>query len=322
MSEVSLPPLDVLLCAPRGFCAGVVRAIDAVEKALVRYGAPVYVRHEIVHNKYVVESLRRKGAVFVHELDEVPDNGAPVIFSAHGVAKSVPAEAVSRRLMTIDATCPLVTKVHREAEIHHRRGRHVILIGHAGHPEVVGTMGQLPKGSITLVESLDDVARIGPADSSNLAYVTQTTLSVDDTREIAEALTKRFPEIVAPHKEDICYATTNRQEAVKHVAPRVDAMIVVGSQNSSNSQRLREVAERAGCPLARLVLRADDLDWSEFADIRRLGVTAGASAPEILVEEILDAFAERYTLKVETVVTTEENMIFPLPRGLRGEAAE
>jgi 4-hydroxy-3-methylbut-2-en-1-yl diphosphate reductase len=322
MSEVSLPPLDVLLCAPRGFCAGVVRAIDAVEKALVRYGAPVYVRHEIVHNKYVVESLRRKGAVFVHELDEVPDNGAPVIFSAHGVAKSVPAEAVSRRLMTIDATCPLVTKVHREAEIHHRRGRHVILIGHAGHPEVVGTMGQLPKGSITLVESLDDVARIGPADSSNLAYVTQTTLSVDDTREIAEALTLRFPEIVAPHKEDICYATTNRQEAVKHVAPQVDAMIVVGSQNSSNSQRLREVAERAGCPLARLVLRADDLDWSEFADIRRLGVTAGASAPEILVEEILDAFAERYTLKVETVVTTEENMIFPLPRGLRGEAAE
>jgi 4-hydroxy-3-methylbut-2-en-1-yl diphosphate reductase len=322
MSEVSRPPLDVLLCAPRGFCAGVVRAIDAVEKALVRYGAPVYVRHEIVHNKYVVESLRRKGAVFVHELDEVPDNGAPVIFSAHGVAKSVPAEAVSRRLMTIDATCPLVTKVHREAEIHHRRGRHVILIGHAGHPEVVGTMGQLPKGSITLVESLDDVARIGPADSSNLAYVTQTTLSVDDTREIAEALTLRFPEIVAPHKEDICYATTNRQEAVKHVAPQVDAMIVVGSQNSSNSQRLREVAERAGCPLARLVLRADDLDWSEFADIRRLGVTAGASAPEILVEEILDAFAERYTLKVETVVTTEENMIFPLPRGLRGEAAE
>jgi 4-hydroxy-3-methylbut-2-enyl diphosphate reductase len=300
----------------------VVRAIDAVEKALVRYGAPVYVRHEIVHNKYVVESLRRKGAIFVHELDEVPDTGAPVIFSAHGVAKSVPAEAVSRRLLTIDATCPLVTKVHREAEIHYRRGRHVILIGHAGHPEVVGTMGQLPKGSITLVESLDDVARIAPADSSNLAYVTQTTLSVDDTREIAEALTRRFPEIVAPHKEDICYATTNRQEAVKHVAPQVDAMIVVGSQNSSNSQRLREVAERAGCPLARLVLRAGDLDWSEFAAIRRLGVTAGASAPEVLVEEILDAFAERYTLKVETVVTTEENMIFPLPRGLRGEAAE
>ena len=322
MSEVSLPPLDVLLCAPRGFCAGVVRAIDAVEKALVRYGAPVYVRHEIVHNKYVVESLRRKGAIFVHELDEVPDTGAPVIFSAHGVAKSVPAQAVSRRLMTIDATCPLVTKVHREAEIHYRRGRHVILIGHAGHPEVAGTMGQLPSGSITLVESLDDVARIAPADSSNLAYVTQTTLSVDDTREIAEALTRRFPEIVAPHKEDICYATTHRQEAVKRVAPQVDAMIVVGSQNSSNSQRLREVAERAGCPLARLVLRAGDLDWSEFAAIRRLGVTAGASAPEVLVEEILDAFAERYTLKVETVVTTEENMIFPLPRGLRGEAAE
>jgi 4-hydroxy-3-methylbut-2-enyl diphosphate reductase len=293
-----------------------------VEKALARYGAPVYVRHEIVHNKYVVESLRRKGAVFVSELNEIPDDGAPVIFSAHGVAKSVPAEAVSRRLLTIDATCPLVTKVHREAEIHHKRGRHVILIGHAGHPEVAGTMGQLPPGAITLVESLDDVARLEPADPSNLAYATQTTLSVDDTREIAEALTRRFPQIVAPHKYDICYATTNRQEAVKRVAPEVDAMIVVGSENSSNSQRLREVAERAGCPIARLVLRADDIDWSELAGIRRLGVTAGASAPEVLVEEILDAFAERFTLHVETVVTTEENMAFPLPRGLRGEAAE
>jgi 4-hydroxy-3-methylbut-2-enyl diphosphate reductase len=300
----------------------VVRAIDAVEKALARYGAPVYVRHEIVHNKYVVETLRRKGAVFVHELDEVPDAGAPVIFSAHGVAKSVPDEAVSRRLLTIDATCPLVTKVHREAEIHHKRGRHVILIGHAGHPEVVGTMGQLPVGAITLIESLEDVARLAPSDPANLAYVTQTTLSVDDTREIAEALTQRFPQIVAPHRDDICYATTNRQEAVKRVAPQVDAMIVVGSQNSSNSQRLREVAERAGCPFARLVLRADDIDWPEFAGIRRLGVTAGASAPEVLVEEILDAFAERFTLDVETVVATDENMFFPLPRGLRGEAAE
>jgi 4-hydroxy-3-methylbut-2-en-1-yl diphosphate reductase len=322
MPQALLPPLDVLLCAPRGFCAGVVRAIDAVEKALARYGAPVYVRHEIVHNKYVVETLKRKGAVFVHELDEIPDTGAPVIFSAHGVAKSVPQEAVSRRLLTIDATCPLVTKVHREAEIHHKRGRHVILVGHAGHPEVVGTMGQLPAAAITLVESRDDVARIAPADPDNLAYVTQTTLSLDDVSEIVEALTSRFPGIVAPHKQDICYATTNRQEAVKHVAPRVDAMIVVGSENSSNSQRLREVAERAGCPLARLVLRAEEIDWSEFAGIRRLGVTAGASAPEVLVEEILDAFAKRYSLNVETVVTTEESMVFPLPRGLRGEAAE
>jgi 4-hydroxy-3-methylbut-2-en-1-yl diphosphate reductase len=270
----------------------------------------------------VVETLKRKGAVFVHELDEVPDSGAPVIFSAHGVAKSVPQEAVSRRLLTIDATCPLVTKVHREAEIHHKRGRHVILVGHARHPEVVGTMGQLPAGAITLVESRDDVARLIPADPENLAYVTQTTLSLDDVSEIVEALTARFPQIVAPHKQDICYATTNRQEAVKHVAPRVDAMIVVGSENSSNSQRLREVAERAGCPLARLVLRADDIDWSEFAHIRRLGVTAGASAPEVLVEEILDAFAARFMLHVETVSTADENVFFPLPRGLRGQAAE
>jgi 4-hydroxy-3-methylbut-2-enyl diphosphate reductase len=322
MSHVNLPPLEVLLCAPRGFCAGVVRAIDAVEKALARYGAPVYVRHEIVHNKYVVETLKRKGAVFVHELDEVPDGDAPVIFSAHGVAKSVPAEAVSRRFKTIDATCPLVTKVHREAEIHHKRGRHVILVGHAGHPEVVGTMGQLPPGAMTLVESRDDVARLAPPDPGNLAYVTQTTLSLDDVSEIVDALTERFPDIVAPHKQDICYATSNRQEAVKHVAPRVDAMIVVGSQNSSNSQRLREVAERAGCPLARLVLRAHEIDWFELAGIRRLGVTAGASAPEVLVEEILDAFAQRFTLHVETVSTADENVFFPLPRGLRGQAAE
>jgi 4-hydroxy-3-methylbut-2-enyl diphosphate reductase len=322
MAPANLPSLEILLCAPRGFCAGVVRAIDAVEKALAVHGAPVYVRHEIVHNKYVVEGLRRKGAVFVHELDEIPDTDAPVIFSAHGVAKSVPEAARARRFFAIDATCPLVTKVHREAEIHHKRGRHVILIGHAGHPEVVGTMGQLSPGAITLVESLEDVARLAPADPKNLAYVTQTTLSVDDTREIVEALTARFPEIAAPHKEDICYATTNRQEAVKRVAPLVNAMIVVGAPNSSNSQRLREVAERAGCPVARLVSRAADLDWSEFAEIRRLGITAGASAPEILVEEIIDAFAERFALHVETVTTADENVFFPLPRGLRGEAAE
>lgn len=322
MPQANLPSLDVLLCAPRSFCAGVVRAIDAVEKALALYGAPVYVRHEIVHNKYVVESLRRKGAVFVHELDEIPETNAPVIFSAHGVAKSVPQEAASRHLFAIDATCPLVTKVHREAEIHHKRGRHVILIGHGGHPEVVGTMGQLPPGAITLVESIEDVARLESIDSANLAYVTQTTLSVDDTREIVEALTRRFPHIAAPHKEDICYATTNRQEAVKSIAPFVDAVIVVGSPNSSNSQRLREVAERAGCPLARLVSGARDIDWSEFSGIRRLGVTAGASAPEVLVEEIIDAFAERFALNVETVATASESVFFPLPRGLRGEAAE
>ncbi len=322
MRRMPKPPLDILLCAPRGFCAGVVRAIDAVERALALYGPPVYVRHEIVHNKYVVEGLRRKGAVFVTELDAVPDGDAPVIFSAHGVAKAVPEAAAARRLFAVDATCPLVTKVHREAELHHRRGRHVLLIGHAGHPEVVGTLGQLPAGAITLIETLDDAARLAPADPKNLAYVTQTTLSVDDTREIVEALKRRFPAIVAPHKEDICYATTNRQEAVKRVAPLVDALLVVGSPNSSNSQRLREVAERAGCPVSGLVLRAEDIDWSRFGAIRRLGLTAGASAPEILVEEIIDAFAERYAVTVETVTTATEGVFFPLPRELRGQAAE
>ncbi len=313
------PPLDILLCAPRGFCAGVVRAIDAVEKALKLHGAPVYVRHEIVHNKYVVESLKRKGAVFVSELSQVPDASRPVIFSAHGVAKSVPAEANARNLFAIDATCPLVTKVHREAEVHHKRGRHILLVGHAGHPEVIGTMGQLPPGAITLIETLDDVALLQPP-AGPLAFVTQTTLSVDDAREIVEALKARFPELIAPHKEDICYATTNRQEAVKHVAPRVDGLIVVGSPNSSNSQRLREVAERAGCPAARLVLRTDEIDWSVFGNIRRLGLTAGASAPEVLVEEIIDAFAERYQVTVETVSTADESVFFPLPRELREPA--
>ena len=314
------PPLTVLLCAPRGFCAGVVRAIDAVEQALLRYGAPVYVRHEIVHNRFVVEGLRRKGAIFVDELSEVPATGAPVIFSAHGVPKAVPAEAAGRDLFAIDATCPLVTKVHREAEIHHRRGRTVVLVGHAGHPEVVGTMGQLPDGAVLLVETLADVAALAPPDAGALAFVTQTTLSVDDTREIVEALRARFPAIVAPHKEDICYATTNRQEAVKAVAPRVDAMLVVGSPNSSNSQRLREVAERAGCKVSRLVLRAADIDWAEFGTIGSLGLTAGASAPEVLVEEILEAFAERYELTVETVSTADESVFFPLPRDLRPAA--
>jgi 4-hydroxy-3-methylbut-2-en-1-yl diphosphate reductase len=319
--RVTKPPLDILLCAPRGFCAGVVRAIDAVEKALSLHGAPVYVRHEIVHNKYVVESLKRKGAVFVAELSEVPDTTRPVIFSAHGVPKSVPAEAGSRALFAIDATCPLVTKVHREAEVHHKRGRHILLVGHAGHPEVIGTMGQLPPGAITLIETLDDVATLVPPIGLPLAYVTQTTLSVDDTRGIVEALQARFPGMIGPHKEDICYATTNRQEAVKRVAPEVDALIVVGSPNSSNSQRLREVAERAGCPHARLVLRTDEIDWSIFGNIRRLGLTAGASAPEVLVEEIIDAFAERYEVRVETVSTADESVFFPLPRELRGEPA-
>ncbi len=315
------PPLSILLCAPRGFCAGVVRAIDVVERALAIYGPPVYVRHEIVHNKYVVESLKRKGAVFVAELDEVPDGRAPVVFSAHGVAKTVPANAATRNLITVDATCPLVTKVHREAEIHHKRGRHVLLVGHSGHPEVVGTMGQLPKGSITLVEDIDQIAVLQPADPDNLAWVTQTTLSVDDTHHIVAALKAKFPNITGPHKDDICYATTNRQEAVKQVAPLVDALIVVGSSNSSNSQRLREVAERVGCPITRLMLRAEEIDWPAFEGLRTLGLTAGASAPEVLVEEIIDAFAARYEVTVETISTTTEDMSFPLPRELRTEAA-
>ncbi len=316
------PPLNILLCAPRGFCAGVVRAIDAVERALKLYGPPVYVRHEIVHNKYVVEGLKRKGAIFVEELDQIPPTDAPVIFSAHGVPKAIPLDAKARKLFAIDATCPLVTKVHREAELHHRKGRHILLIGHQGHPEVIGTMGQLPDGAVTLVETVADVARIAGYDAGSLAYVTQTTLSVDDTAEIILALQQRFLGLSGPHREDICYATTNRQEAVKHVAPKVDAMIVVGSPNSSNSQRLREVAERAGCKIARLVLRAEDIDWAEFADIKSLGITAGASAPEILVEEIIDAFAARFDVQVESVSTADESVFFPLPRNLRELAAE
>jgi 4-hydroxy-3-methylbut-2-enyl diphosphate reductase len=312
---IEKPPLTILLAAPRGFCAGVVRAIDAVEQALKLYGPPVYVRHEIVHNKYVVESLKAKGAVFVDELSEIPQTDAPVIFSAHGVPKSVPAEAAERRFFAIDATCPLVTKVHREAAIHHKRGRRVVLIGHRGHPEVIGTMGQLPDGAVLLVETVADVAALN-ADGP-LAYATQTTLSVDDTRDIVEALVARFPDIVGPHKEDICYATTNRQEAVKRIAPQVDALIVVGSPNSSNSQRLKEVAERAGCPRARLLLRAADIDWPLFSGLRSLGVTAGASAPDVLIEEIVDAFAQRYAVTVETVSTADENVFFPLPRELR-----
>ncbi len=311
------PKLRIFLCAPRGFCAGVVRAIDAVEQALRIYGAPVYVRHEIVHNKYVVEGLKAKGAIFVEELDEIPDTSRPVIFSAHGVPKSIHAEAEERKIFALDATCPLVTKVHREAELHYKRGRQVILVGHAGHPEVVGTLGQLPKGSILLVQTPEDVEKLENVDEGNLAYVTQTTLSIDDTRSMVDALTRRFPHIIGPHKEDICYATTNRQEAVKRIAPVVDAMIVVGSSNSSNSQRLKEVAERSGCKLARLVLRADDVDWDLFQNVGSVGITAGASAPEVLVEEIMNAFAERFELDVEIVSTADESVFFPLPRELR-----
>jgi len=315
------PPLKVLLCSPRGFCAGVVRAIDTVEQALRRFGPPVYVRHEIVHNRYVVESLKAKGAVFVEDLSEIPDTEAPVIFSAHGVPKSVPAEAGRRNLFALDATCPLVTKVHREAEIHHKRGREIVLVGHRNHPEVIGTIGQLPEGAVTLIETLKDAAAFTPRDPKQLAYVTQTTLSVDDTAEIVALLKQRFPAIAEPHKEDICYATTNRQEAVKRVATQVEAMIVVGAQNSSNSQRLREVAEREGCRAVALVERAADIDWAKFGTIRSLGITAGASAPEILVEQIIEAFADHYTISLETVSTAAEDVFFPLPRALRENIA-
>jgi 4-hydroxy-3-methylbut-2-enyl diphosphate reductase len=315
------PPLDILLCAPRGFCAGVDRAIQIVELALERFGAPVYVRHEIVHNRYVVDGLKAKGAVFVEELDEVPATEQPVIFSAHGVAKAVPEAARTRNFFQLDATCPLVTKVHREAQIHFRRGREIVLIGHAGHPEVAGTMGQLPAGAVHLIETVADARRFQPQDAARLAYITQTTLSVDDTAAIVGVLSERFPQIVGPHKEDICYATTNRQEAVKRVAAEVDAMIVVGAPNSSNSLRLREVAERAGCAVAVLVQRAAEIDWPRFEGIRRLGVTAGASAPEILVDEVIEAFAERFSIKVEVVTAAEEAVAFNLPRALR-DAAE
>jgi 4-hydroxy-3-methylbut-2-enyl diphosphate reductase len=316
------PLLKIVLCSPRGFCAGVVRAIDTVERALAIYGAPVYVRHEIVHNRYVVDSLRAKGAIFVEELDEIPDTTAPVVFSAHGVPKSVPADALQRNFFSLDATCPLVTKVHREAAIHFKRGREILLIGHSHHPEVVGTLGQLPPDAVFLIETAADAASFVPKNPDNLAFVTQTTLSIDDTAEIVTLLRQRFPNISGPHKEDICYATTNRQAAVKKVAPIVDAMIVVGAPNSSNSQRLREVADREGCKISVLAQRAADLDWTQFEGIKSLGITAGASAPEVIVEEIMGAFAERYELRVETVSAAEENEFFPLPRALRPDAAE
>ncbi len=307
--------LKILLAAPRGFCAGVERAIQIVELALSKYGAPVYVRHEIVHNRFVVEQLEEKGAIFVEEIDEVPQ-GRPVIFSAHGVPKSVPADAKARDLFYLDATCPLVSKVHVEAERHHREGYEIVMIGHEGHPEVIGTLGQLPPGSISLIETTGDVASFEPKDPTKLAYITQTTLSVDDTTEIVDALVKRFPNIKGPHKEDICYATTNRQEAVKAIAQQCDTMLVIGAPNSSNSQRLVEVAMRQGCPTAYLVPRAEDIDWSWLDGVKSLGITAGASAPEILVDEVLRAVKERFDVQVEEVTIRQEDVQFKLPRTL------
>ena len=315
------PSLTILLAAPRGFCAGVVRAIDIVERALTLYGAPVYVRHEIVHNKFVVDDLKSKGAIFVDELDEIPAGDRPVIFSAHGVPKAVPAAASARKLFQIDATCPLVTKVHMEAQRHHAEGLEIILIGHKHHPEVIGTMGQLPEGAIKLVETVADVEALTVKDPGKLAYVTQTTLSIDDTREIIVSLQRRFRAIRGPLREDICYATTNRQEAVKSIAGKIDLLLVVGAPNSSNSKRLVEVGENNGCAQALLVQRAADLDWTQLQGLKTIGVTAGASAPEILVNEIIDAFRTHYDVKVENVVLREENVSFKLPRELRAAAA-
>lgn len=313
------PPLTLYLAAPRGFCAGVDRAIKIVELALEKWGAPVYVRHEIVHNKFVVDDLRDKGAVFVEELDECPDD-RPVIFSAHGVPKAVPAAAAKREMVFVDATCPLVSKVHIEAQRHADNGLQMIMIGHDGHPETVGTMGQLPDGEVLLVETVEDVAHVAPRDPERLAFVTQTTLSVDDTIDIVAALHARFPGIVGPHKEDICYATTNRQEAVKAMAPLADAMLVVGAPNSSNSQRLVEVGRKAGCEYAQLVMRGADIDWRALEGIKSIGITAGASAPEVLINEVIDAFKNRYDVTVEQVETAVENVEFKVPRVLREPA--
>ena len=316
-SSVRLPPLTVLLAAPRGFCAGVDRAIQIVELALKKFGPPVYVRHEIVHNRFVVEELRRQGAIFVEELHEIPDTSAPVIFSAHGVPKSVPAAAKSRQMFFLDATCPLVSKVHVEAERHHAQGLEIVLIGHAGHPEVIGTMGQLPDGTVSLIETVADAERFCPRDPGKLAFITQTTLSVDDTAEIVRVLNRRFPQIVGPHKEDICYASTNRQAAVKAIAPRSDCVLVVGAPNSSNSLRLVEVAERSGCPKALLVQRASEMPWDVIGTPRTLGISAGASAPEVLVDEMIAALRTRFDVTVETVKTAEERIAFNVPRELR-----
>ena len=311
------PPIILYLAAPRGFCAGVDRAIQIVELALKRYGPPVYVRHEIVHNRFVVDGLKAKGAVFVEELDEIPPGDHPVVFSAHGVPKAVPAEAATRKMFYLDATCPLVSKVHVEAERLYGLGHEIVLIGHAGHPEVIGTMGQLPGGAVRLVETAQDARQFAPRAEGRLAYITQTTLSVDDTTEIVGILKQRFPGIVGPHKDDICYATTNRQAAVKAIAPKCQRLIVVGSPNSSNSRRLVEDAERAGCPKAMLVQGAAEIPWAEFEGVASVGITAGASAPEVLVDEIVAAFKARFEARVEGVTTARENIAFNLPRELR-----
>ena len=310
------PELTLFLAAPRGFCAGVDRAIKIVELAIEKWGAPVFVRHEIVHNKFVVDDLCKKGAVFVEELDECP-NDRPVIFSAHGVPKSVPLDAEKREMTYVDATCPLVSKVHIEAERHHKNGLQLIMIGHEGHPETSGTMGQLPEGEVILVETVEDVELIQPRDNEKLAYITQTTLSVDDTINIVEALKKRFNNIIGPHKEDICYATTNRQKAVKEIAPKIDALLVIGAPNSSNSKRLVEVGKSSGCRYAQLVQRAIDIDWRSLEGIKSVGITAGASAPEILINEVINAFNARYDVKKQVVETAIENVSFKVPRILR-----
>ena len=314
-----LPPLTLYLAAPRGFCAGVDRAIKIVELAIQKWGAPVYVRHEIVHNKYVVDALRAQGAIFVEELSDCPDD-RPVVFSAHGVPKSVPAEAAQRRMIAVDATCPLVTKVHTEAARHHEAGTQMIYIGHEGHPETVGTMGQLPPGEVLLVETVADVATLQVRDPAKLAFITQTTLSVDDTAEIALALTARFPAILAPAHDDICYATTNRQAAVKAVAPKINALLVIGAPNSSNSKRLVEVGTAAGCSYSMLIQRAADIDWRALEGSRAIGLTAGASAPEVLVNEVIDAFRARFDVTVELVETAIEDIEFKVPRILREPA--
>jgi len=309
----------IFLAAPRGFCAGVDRAIKIVEMALEKWGAPVYVRHEIVHNKFVVDNLRDQGAIFVEELDECP-NDRPVIFSAHGVPKSVPEEAKNRNMIFVDATCPLVSKVHIEAERHSNNGLQMVMIGHRGHPETIGTMGQLPEGEVLLVETVEDVDALAVRNPDNLAYVTQTTLSIDDTADIVAALQTRFPQIVGPHKEDICYATTNRQMAVKAIASKVDALLVVGAPNSSNSKRLVEVGAKEGCKYAQLVQRANDIDWNALGDFQNIGITAGASAPEVLVNEVIDAFRAKGDIEVEIVETAQENVNFKVPRVLREPA--
>lgn len=318
----SRPPLTLLLAAPRGFCAGVDRAVKIVETAIARHGAPVYVRHEIVHNRHVVDALRARGAVFVEELDEIPDDGRPVIFSAHGVAKSVVSEALRRRLFTLDATCPLVTKVHREAERHHAQGRHILLIGHAGHPEVVGTMGQLPPDAVTLVQDVAEAERVAPPAGVPLAWTSQTTLSVDDTAAVVAVLAARFPGLVGPAKDDICYATSNRQAAVKAiVAQGAEVVIVVGAPNSSNSVRLAEVAERAGARRALLVQRGADLDPALLDGCAAVGLTAGASAPESLVQEVIARLATRFALTEQEVRVAEERIEFRLPPALTRDPA-